>query len=431
MLSTKSKRFFLVDCNNFYVSCERVFNPALRNKPVVVLSSNDGCVVARSNEAKALNIPMGVPAFQCKDIFKLHKVILYSSNFCLYADMSARIMQTLAAEAADIEIYSVDEAFLCMADYGQKEDASYYAAHALRLIRKVKQHTGIPISVGIGPTKTLAKIANTLAKKNPIYNGYFDITDRADIDEILEKMPVGDIWGIGRRYGKFLIAQGIKTARALKDMPDAWVRKNLTIMGLKTVHELRGIVCYELDQSIDSKKSITVSRSFGKTITSIEVLKQAVAGYAITAAQKLREEKRITAHITIFVLVSSPHEGGRTYESATIRMPGPAFYTPEFITAAKKAVDRIYKPNMIYRKAGVILTDLIPREFMQMNWALPAHDQEKQENALLAIECANTKWGKDTLTFAAAGIEKPWKTKAEKKSANYTTSWDELLIIKV
>ena len=202
ILSGKPKRVVLVDCNNFFVSCERMFNPALIGKPVVVLSSNDGCVIARSNEAKALNIPMGAPAFEYVNLFKKHDVQIFSSNFSLYGDMSARVMQVLAQEASEIEVYSVDEAFLHLVDYGHEQDALYFAARAQLMIRKVKQYTGIPISVGIGPTKTLAKIANKIAKKNPLYRGSFDITDHPDIDALLEKFPVADVWGVGRRYAR-------------------------------------------------------------------------------------------------------------------------------------------------------------------------------------------------------------------------------------
>jgi DNA polymerase V len=297
-------------------------------------------------------------------------------------------------------------------------------------VRKVKKHTGIPISIGIGPTKTLAKIANKIAKKNPAYGGYYDITNHPEIDALLESVPVGDVWGIGRRYNRFLLGKGITTARALRDCPDSWVRKNLTISGLRTVHELRGIPCFEFGESNDAKKSITVSRSFGKPITQCGMLKQAVARYTITAAQKLREEECITGTITVFVIVSQPQDSQRRYESACIELPSATFYTADFITAAKLAVDRIFKPGLIYRKAGIILTDLIPQEFMQLQWHTAHVDREKQKSVIDVVDHANAKWGKDTLTFAAAGTQAPWKTKAEKKSGNFTTSWQELLTIK-
>ena len=426
--SAKCKRILLVDCNNFYASCERVFNPALIGKPIVILSSNDGCVIARSNEAKVLDIPMGAPAFQYEHIFKKHKVYVFSSNFALYGDMSARVMQTIASQATDLEVYSVDEAFLHIVDYGYQNDADYYAARAQLLIRKVKQHTGIPISIGIAPTKTLAKIANRIAKKNPELGGYFDITHHADIDELLEKVSVIDIWGVGRRFARMLAAHGITTARALKYAPDAWVRKKMTINGLKMVLELRGIACFAIDENIEPNKSFIVSRSFGKPITNLVQLQEAAATYATTAARKLREQKSAAAHVSAFVLIRQYGQEERHYESTSVCLPVATSYTPAIITAVKVCVKKLYKQGTIYKKVGIILNDIVAADAIQMHmYALPINSQ--QTNAIQTFDQVNHKWGLDTLTFAATGTDHPWKPKKERRSGCFTTSWDELLEI--
>ena len=419
----------LVDCNNFYVSCERVFNPALMAKPVVILSNNDGCVIARSNEAKALDIPMGAPAFQYEHIFKKYNVYVFSSNFSLYGDMSARVMQTLAQEAAEIEVYSVDEAFLHIADLGHEDDAAYYAKQAHALIKKVKQYTGIPISIGIAPTKTLAKIANKIAKKNTALGGYCDLTQCAYIDDLLGKIPVGDIWGVGRRYAKMLIAHNITSARALKYAPDEWVRKKMTINGLKMVHELRGIPCFAIDESVEPNKSFVVSRSFGNPITALHHLQEAAATHAVTGARKLRQQKLLVRHITAFVLVRSYQDAQRHYKSASVTLPVATSYTPTIISAVKACIEQLYKPGLIYKKAGILLNDIVPQEFLQMNLYADTKDMSKQKQAMQAFDKISAKWGYDKITFAATGMDKPWQSKKEKKSACFTTSWQELFEI--
>lgn len=431
ILSGKPKRMLLVDCNNFFVSCERVFDPTLIGKPVVVLSSNDGCVIARSNEAKALEIPMGAPAFQYEPLFKKHTVHVFSSNFSLYGDMSSRVMQTLAQEAADIEVYSVDEAFLHIVDYGHEQDPLYFAARAQLLIRKVKQHTGIPISIGIGPTKTLAKVANKIAKKNPALGGYFDITDRADVDELLEKVPVGDIWGVGRRYAKMLVAHNITTAKALKYAPDAWARKKMTINGLRMVHELRGIPCFAIDQEVEPNKSFVVSRSFGKPITTITHLKQAASVHATSGARKLRKQKLVACHISAFVLVRSYDDPQRFYKSASIQLPQATSYTPAIISAVKACIDIVFKKGLIYKKVGIMLNDITDADNLQLAMGQMGKDITKETRMMTTMDHITTKWGNETVTFAATGVDHPWKTKVEKRSARFTTSWQELLTIEI
>lgn len=427
--SGKPRRILLVDCNNFFVSCERVFNPSLIGKPVVVLSNNDGCVIARSNEAKALDIPMGAPAFQYVPLFKKHNVQVFSSNFSLYGDMSSRVMHTLAQDATDLEVYSVDEAFLHIIDFGKEDNTDYFAAQALKLVRKVKQHTGIPISIGIAPTKTLAKVANKIAKKNPHGGGYFDITDRPDIDDLLDKVPVGDIWGVGRRYAKMLTAHGITTARALKYTDDAWARKKMTIIGLRMVHELRGIPCFAIDEEVEPNKSFVVSRSFGQATTDADIVKEAAAHHAATGALKLRKQKLLASHVSAFVLYRRPSDTERSYMSASVALAEPTHYSPTIISAAKACIDKLFIPGLIYKKAGIMLNNLssTDEEQLQIEANLPL--KTKQNSWMQAVDRVTTKWGTDRLIFAATGIERPWATKKELRSACYTTSWQELLTL--
>lgn len=386
-------------------------------------------MIARSNEAKALDIPMGAPAFQYINFFKKHNVYLFSSNFSLYGDMSSRVMHTLAQEATDIEVYSVDEAFLHIQDYKNEDNSDYFKAQALKLVRKVKQHTGIPISIGIAPTKTLAKIANKIAKKNPAYGGYFDITDRADIDEILEKVPVGDIWGVGRRYAKMLIANGIATARALKYADDAWVRKKMTVIGLQMVHELRGIPCFAIDEEVEPNKSFVVSRSFGQSTTDPKLVKEATAHHAASGARKLRKQKLLASHVSAFVLYRRPSDTERSYMSASIALAEPTNYSPTIISTAKACIDKLFIPGLIYKKAGIMLNDLSSAEQAQLSIGSNIAKDNKQKAWMEAVDKVTTKWGTDRLIFAATGIERPWATKKELRSACYTTSWDELLTL--
>lgn len=429
------KRYFLVDCNNFYVSCERVFNPALHNKPVAVLGSNDACVIARSNEVKALGVAMGVAAFECAALFKKHKVIVYSANFALYGDMSNRVMQTLMEYATDIEIYSVDEAFLFVPPYNQLfsfcgSEADYYRYYAQYMKTKVKQCTGIPVSIGIGPTKTLAKVANKLAKKNPQYNGVFDITNHPDIDVLLAAFDIGDIWGIGHRYAAFLQRHNIHNARDFKYADEKWVRKNMTIVGLKTLLELRGTACLSLVDHPEPKQTITVSRSFGKKMTDLVYLKEAMASYVSTAAAKLRAQQSLTTHITVYTVTNRYHDPHSFYQSMSCQLPIATDYTPDLITAAHRCLEKLFQRGLTYKKVGILFSDLVPRDCLQMSTIIPIIGNTREHATLMdTVDRINTKWGRDTLFFAAAGIEQPWKMYQANKSDCFTTNWHELLTI--
>lgn len=419
----RGKRFFLVDCNNFFVSCEQVFNPHLIGKPVVVLSNNDGCVVSRSQEAKALGIAMGEAVFKIEPLIKRHNIRVLSSNFSLYADMSARVMYTLSNLAADIEIYSIDEAFL-FAPYTTDHEA--YGRHIRTLVR---QHTGIPVSIGIAETKTLAKIANKLAKKRPEYQGVFDITQHPQTDQILASLPVQDVWGVGYRYGKMLVQNRIKTVRDLKYAPDAWVRKHMTILGLKTVLELRGISCINLIDQVPAKQSITVSRSFGKLVSERKHLEQAVASYTIRASQKLRREKELASMITVFISTSRYHDHEQYYNSASFSFLRATDYTPHLLEGASACLDAVFKQGYLYKKAGIMLTNLVSSEQIQLDLFSPLPDLSKQRELMKIYDKITTRFGSHSLTYVSAGIDHTWKAKRLRKSPHYTTNWHELLTI--
>ncbi len=421
--SSGVKRVFLVDCNNFFVSCERVFNASLIGKPVVVLSSNDGCVISRSNEAKALGIKMGVPAFECESLFKKYGVRVFSSNFALYADMSDRVMRTLAAEAVDIEIYSIDEAFLHV-------HSTEYSDYGRYLSTLVRQRTGIPVSVGIGPTKTLAKVANLLAKKKEEYKGVFDITEHPSLDDLLADFPVSDVWGVGYRYTKNLLAAGIRTARDLKYAPDEWIRKKLARPGLKTVFELRGIECIKLMNELVPKKSITVSRSFGRILFEQKHLLQAVAFFMIRAAQKLRKEGCLASTVTVFIATSYYEGHNRYVNSVSYVLPVATAYTPDLLHAVEICLHRIFKQGYRYKKAGVILSNFVLPDQMQLSLFSPLPNTPKQETLMKVCDTINSRFG-SILSYAVVGFDQTWKAQCMKRSPHYTTSWNELLVLEI
>lgn len=427
------KRYVLVDCNNFFASCERVFNPKLVNKPVVVLSSNDGCIIARSNEAKALGIGMGAPLFEVADIVKKHNVYVLSSNFALYGDMSARVMHMLASLSTDIEIYSVDEAFLFIPEYipafnVYHSNNMYYTHYCAHMRAKVKLATGIPTSIGIGSTKTLAKIANRIAKKNPHYNGVFDSTHQ-DMDEILRTIDVGDIWGIGYRYAKLLKSYGFYTAYDFKYACEKWVRKKMTVVGLKTLLEIRGQPCIKLEDMPSTKKSICVSRSFGKNVTTLHELKEALSTYVQMASEKVRIQKSVVVSFAIFVTSSRFCQDGSYYNSIAYQMATPTSYSPLLVQAALTCLEKIFKPGIVYKKVGIIFTQLVSSHAIQMSTYEPLGNLDAQAKLMKTVDRANAKWGRDMLFFASAGISRPWKMKQLKKSQNFTTNWNEILTV--
>jgi DNA polymerase V len=410
--------FALVDCNNFYVSCERVFNPSLESKPVIVLSNNDGCVVARSNEAKKLGIAMGVPAFQIADKIKKYNIEVFSSNYTLYADMSGRVMQTLSDFTPDIEIYSIDEAFLGLS--GIKTDLTEYAR---RIRRTVKKWTGIPASIGIAETKTLAKIANVMAKKDTDADGVFNLTDLPSLDGILASIPVEKVWGIGIKSAIKLKRAKIRTALDLRDANIGWIKQTFGVLGQRTVYELQGRCCYQLEQNPPTRKTVVVSRLFGEPLKSKEKLKEATASYAARAAERLREEQLAAEVMTVYVTTSRFIEN-RYYNSHTIEFDVATSDTVELIRAAHRCIDELYRKDFEFKKSGVVLSGLVPQANIQKS-LFDKSDTEKSRRLMQAVDDINARVDVP-LRWAAEGIEQEWFTKFKRRSKRYTTRWDEL-----
>ena len=413
--------FALVDCNNFYVSCERIFEPSLENRPVVVLSNNDGCVVSRSNEAKKLGIGMGVAFFKVRDLAEKHGLVALSSNYTLYADMSRRVMETLCNFTPEIEVYSIDEAFLNLSGFGEN-----LTDYGRKIRRTVKQWTGMPVSIGIAETKTLAKIANRFAKRSPEADGVFELTDPARIDEALARTGVEHIWGIGIKTCIKLKRAGIKTALDLRGVDIEWMRRRFGVTGVRTVYELRGMSCYELEDQPPAKKGITVSRMFGRKVETLEELKEAIASYASRAGEKLRDEGLAAGAMIVYVTTSrfvNPQK--RYFNSRGVSFPVSTNYTPELIEYATAAIERLYKKGFLYAKAGLILGDLVPEGRLQGNLFDQA-DRRKSKRLMQAIDAVNEKLPDSRLIWAAEGINQPWQAKFAKRSKRYTTQWDEL-----
>jgi DNA polymerase V len=413
-----SQVFALVDCNNFYVSCERVFNPKLENRPVVVLSNNDGCVVARSNEAKALGIKMGVAAFEIAGLLKKHNVLAFSSNYTLYADMSSRVMETLSEFTPDIEIYSIDEAFLNLAgisgsltDYGR------------RMRQTVKQWTGMPVSIGIATTKTLAKIANHLAKKSAQLDGVLDLTASTNLEQVLAEVPVEKVWGIGIKMTIVLKRAGINTALDLSRADIGWIKNKFGVVGVRTVYELRGECCYELEQNPPAQKSLIVSRMFGQPVESIEQLKEAAASYASRAGERLREQGLTAGAQTLFVTTSRFIQN-RYFNSHTVEFGISTNDTMELIRAASFSTEKLYQKGYQFKKCGVILTGLVPENQAQRSLFGNA-DREKNKRLMQAVDAINAKLNA-SVYWAAEGLIQPWQVKFKRRSRRFTTCWNEL-----
>ncbi|MEN6474348.1 MAG: Y-family DNA polymerase [Syntrophaceae bacterium] len=414
------KRLFaLVDCNNFYVSCERVFNPTLAGVPVAVLSNNDGCIVARSDEVKTLGIKMGEAFFKCRHILEKHRARVFSSNYALYADMSRRVMETLARYDPCLEVYSIDEAFLAL--QGIQNPAQY----ARDIRDTVGRWTGIPVSIGIGATKTLAKAAAKLAKRR---GGVCDLS--TDTDALLAELDVGDVWGIGWRHMHVLKRHGIVTALDLKSSPDAWVRKRLAITGLRTVWELRGMACLPADADPESKQTITCSRLFGRKVRNLDEIRQALATYVARAAEKLRGQGAAAAFIEVHLLEDEFLDERFTGYAASKELAEASAYTPELTRQAGLLLERIFKPGRVYRKVGVTLAGLTPRSRVQSNLFEREVDPERGDRLMRTVDHINASWGADTIIYAGSGVKRPWRMRRERMSRRFTTVWDELPVAK-
>jgi DNA polymerase V len=417
--------YALIDCSSYYVSCERIFNPRLKGKPVVVLSNNDGCVVARSNEAKALGIPAGIAAFKIRNLIESGEVYAYSSNYSLYGDISRRVMETLAQFSPEIEVYSIDEAFLKLIGFEHLDLIEYGRTMRATVLKWV----GMPVSVGIGKTKTIAKAAQRLAKKSKKANGVVNLADPRHLERALALTPVEDIWGIGHSYAAFLKKNAVETALDLRNAETGWVKKHMGIVGVRIVEELRGVPCLTLETCPPPKKGITVSRSFGKLVDSLDGMQEAVATYATRAGEKLRRERLAAGALMIFVMTNRFRDEPQYSNSAAIALPVPTSCTPELIQYALLCLDRIYRKGYRFYKAGIILDSLVPWGRIQTD-LFDLRNRDSDKRLMFALDEVNARHGAGTLTFAVTGIQRPWKTKFNRRSPRYTTRWGELLEVK-
>ncbi|MBF0478935.1 MAG: Y-family DNA polymerase [Candidatus Omnitrophica bacterium] len=428
-LPENSHIFALVDCNNFYASCERVFNPQIHNKPVVVLSNNDGCAIARSAEAKILGIKMGAPYFEWQHLVKPHNIRVYSANFVLYGDMSARVMRTLEMFAPEIEIYSIDEAFLKL-DTLPVHDFKVYATE---IYQQVKQQTGLPVSIGIASTKTLAKAANYFGKRVPELKGVTDfVTDPSVVDGFLKQLPVREIWGIGQKRAEFLQKYGILTAYDLKGLDDKWIDDNLTIMGLRTVWELRGTSCLQIEEDEKKRQTIASTRSFGKEIKSFDELLEALSYLISIAAQKLRGQSSKTGYMQVFV-ASNPFKKGLQYRNAAGVVLDPKTDDSAVLLGyCRKILEQIYSPDFTYKRAGVIMSEFVNHDEYQYDLCHDGGALDRRSSLMSIIDRYNRTVNSGEIKFAQEGVRRQnWFMNQNKKSSRYTTNWNELLTIKI
>ena len=413
-----SQSFALVDCDNFYVSCERVFDPGLSNRPVVVLSNNDGCIISRSAEAKGLGIKMGAPLHQVNELIASAGVVVRSSNYALYGDMSQRVGAVLRQFSPEIEIYSIDEAFLRLAN------PQTITAQAGEIRRRVLRWTGIPVSIGTARTKTLAKIAANVAKKEQ-ESGVCNLFERYDSDALLAATPVTKVWGIGKRHGTWLQTQGIKTALELREIDDEQIRRRAGIPGLRTVWELRGRSCLPLELVIPSRKGITCSRSFGRRTRDRRQLREAVASYAARAGEKLRRDGSVAGALTVFLMTNRFSAEPQYSRSALLTLSPPGDSDRVLIHLALAGFERIYRAGYRYHKAGVTLTALAPAGEVQTDlFAPPETEPERRLSHLL--DSLNHIHGSGTIRYAATGIDKPWRMRSNYRSPCYTTRWEDI-----
>lgn len=430
-----AKAYALVDCNNFYASCERAFNPALEGKPIAILSNNDGCIISRSTEAKEVGIEMTAPEFKCRDLLRKHKVHVFSSNYPLYGDMSSRVMETLRELTHDIEVYSIDEAFAELST-NTHCDLDTYGRYIKETIFK---WTGLPVSVGIGPTKTLAKTANQIAKKNAEMDGVLNLCDRSDIDDLLKNVPLRSIWGIGHGLTVRLNRHDIFTALDLKKRVQnkQWVRKHLNVTGLRTVLELNGKPCIPLENTIEARKGIMTSRSFGKPVYDRHFLEEAVATYMSRAAEKLRAQYSV-ASLASISLITNKHDNirGKYKYGMSFSLKVPTAHTPTLIAYAKQCVRKLYEPGLKYIKAAVMLTGIVPNSEVQMDLFQPHLYTKRQHKLMESIDAINAYYGRNKAAFAATGLHKQegkkneWAMNQNYLSKRYTTRWDELMTVK-
>lgn len=419
--------FALADCNNFFASCERVFRPDLQGKPVIVLSNNDGCAIARSNEAKALGIKMGAPFFKIKDIVRRHNVAVFSGNMALYGDMSQRVRWVLEEFAPGIEVYSIDEAFLDLR--GMKNID--FDAYAKRISAQCWKMTSIPVSVGIAPTKTLAKIASKLCKQYPKLRGGCYMHRPQDIEKVLRKLPIEDVWGIGRRTAPKLKARGVNTAYEFTQMPEGVVRMMLGIGGVRTWKELRGIPCLEFEDGFEAKQSICVSRSFSSEIYEVKELQEQIANFGSAMASKLRKQQSVTSEMVVFAYTNRFREDVPQIQANTL-VP---FITPTaeeriIIAQAVSAAKTLFKQGFGYKKAGVIATKIVPEKHVMHSLFEDREAVEREHKITSALDAINAAFGKGTIKLAVQGSGEI-KSSSENQSPHYTTRWSDIPLVTV
>lgn len=417
--------FALIDCNNFYASCERVFRPDLHGKPVVVLSNNDGCVIARSNEAKALGIPMGAPAFQFQGLFDQHQVAIFSANFALYGDMSQRVMSILTDFCPNIELYSIDEAFLQLSN----TQLNHLSAQIEALKYKVRKWTGIPISIGIAPTKTLAKVANRIAKKFPEHTqNIYVIDDEAKRLKALRWLAIEDVWGIGRQHGRFLQEQKVKTAHDFTQQPDEWVQKHLSVNGLRLKKELLGQPILDLEDT-EAKQNIATTRSFEEDYTTLPQLQERVATFAVACAEKLRRQQSHCNALLVFVHTNRHKKVPQASQSIVVRLPYPTSSNLDLTSAALAALERLFQEGLRYKKAGVVLMDFSPEHTPQLG--LFEQPNATHPALMKAIDHLNGRFGQQKIRLGIQDSQRTWKMKQQHLSPRYTTHIQEIMTVHV
>lgn len=421
----KSTVFALIDCNNFFVSCEKVFRPDLEGQPVVVLSSNDGCVVARSNEAKALKIPMGAPAFKYRQLFKSEKVVQFSANFELYGDMSRRIVQVLTAVTPRIEIYSIDESFLDLSQLPIKD----YGAWGRRICQKIWREIGIPVSIGIAPTKTLAKLASERAKKTPSLEGTLSLVGlgEKELAAYRAQLPLQDVWGVGWRLAPKLRTYGLTNADELSHLSPKLAGQLMGVRGRQLIAELNGISCFKFEPLHKKAQTIARTRTFGEDVNELHIIESAIASFAVQAAYRLRHSGQLTRRAALF-LTTSRHKPGYKSWSSEVRFEQPTADSGLLAETLVAALAKLHDKHSLYHRAGVWLYDFVSADKLQTDLlghvSVEAHD--KSANRMAALDVLNSRYGRGTVHFAAEDLARDWQPKHRLRSPRYVSNWNEL-----
>ncbi|MEO6729030.1 MAG: Y-family DNA polymerase [Candidatus Dojkabacteria bacterium] len=423
-----SKLYALVDCNNFYASCERVFNPKLNGKPVVILSNNDGCIIARSNEAKALGVPMGAPIHMWQHLIDRYNMYVFSSNFTLYGDLSHRVMTILKEYSPDVEVYSIDEAFLNL-EFVKTDDPVEFCK---KIVKRIQKEVGLPTSIGIANTKTLSKLGNKIAKKNYIATqGAFWVHSELENKELFSKIDIGDIWGIGFRNAARLNNIGVYSVYDFKKMDRIMAKAKLGVTGERTHLEINGTSCVEMDHHT-VRKSIISSRSFSRGVDKVEELEEAVSTFMSIAGEKLRGQGSLAGYVGVSIRSAKDVVDGKyMFDFYGTALDAPSDYTPTLIKAAKRALKHIYDPQFKYKKAGVLLTGIIPNVGYAQMTLDNKQNEEERPGLMKALDDVNNEWGREVVKIAATGVKQSWRGRKNKVSSRFTTEWHELLDIKI